>query len=101
MLMNYPQALGLLFLIVGVVLQPIGWAYLYWLTPASFVLILFGVFFLIMGWRERRDERLRALARDGGGGPGDIHGYSGQMHGGRSTAWEASHASFDAGDGGD
>lgn len=99
--MNYPQAFGLLFLVAGVVLQPIGWAYVHWLTPVSFVLIFFGVLLLLMGWREARKDRLRALAGEGGGGPGDIHGYSGQMHGGRSTSWEANHGSSDGGDGGD
>ncbi|WP_431095358.1 hypothetical protein [Polaromonas aquatica] len=98
--MNFPQALGLLFLVGGIVLQPIGWAYVHWLTPASFVLIVFGVFFLFMGWRDARKDRMRKLAPEGGG-PGDIHGYSGQMHGGRSTSWEASHDGIDGDGGGD
>lgn len=98
--MNFPQTLGLILLVVGIVLQPIGWAYVHWLTPASFVLILVGVLLLFLGWREDRKDRLQRAALLGEGGlPGDIHGYSGQMRGGRSTSWE-SHGSID-GDGGD
>jgi hypothetical protein len=96
--MNFPQWLGLFLLVPGVVLQPVGWAFVRWLTPASFVLILFGVLLLVLGWREAREEKLRELARGGSGGPGDIHGYSGQFSGGRSTAYEAPLTTLD-GDG--
>lgn len=100
--MNFPQALGLFFLGGGIVLQPIGWAYVHWLTPASFVLIVFGVFFLFVGWRDARRDRMRNLALEGGG-TGDIHGYGGQMHGGRSTSSGGRHGGFEVGggDGGD
>lgn len=104
--MNPSRIVGLLALIGGVVLQPVGWIYSHWLTPVSIVAIFVGVFLLL---------RSRGLDGSGGGSasgsytgremPGDIHGYSGQMSGGRSTSWESSHSSdsggFDGGSSGD
>lgn len=88
--MNPIRVVGLLVLLVGVVLQPIGWMYTHWLTAASFVAIVVGVFVLIVG-RERH------IANAGGSDPrtagrempGDIYGHSGQMSGGRSTSWQS------------
>jgi len=94
------KILGFCILILGVALQPIGWMYFHWLTLVSFLCILLGVFFLMAG---RHDG-----PKDGAGGPGrltgrempgDIHGYSGQMSGGRSTSWESSHGDHGGGSG--
>jgi hypothetical protein len=91
---NSSRIVGLFVIIGGVVLQPVGWMFSHWFTPISFAAILIGVLVLLRG-REQ----------GGGGGegtsgrltgremPGDIHGHSGQMSGGRSTSWESSHSS--------
>lgn len=94
------RILGIVVFIAGVVLQPVGWMFTHWLTLVSGLAIVAGVVLIFSG----RDE--------GGGGdgdpvkltgremPGDIHGYSGQMSGGRSTAWESGHADHGGGHGG-
>lgn len=93
---------GLLILLIGIALQPIGWMFSHWFTPASFVAIVAGVFLFLRG------RTLESFDGDGASGrvtgrdmPGDIHGYSGQMSGGRSTAWESIHSNSGGGsDGG-
>lgn len=92
--MSASRTLGLVILIFGVALQPVGWMYSHWLTPISFAAILAGAVLMLRG---------RELEGAGGGGlsshltgremPGDIHGYSGQVSGGRSTSWESAHSS--------
>lgn len=100
--MNASRIGGLVILIIGVALQPVGWMFSHWFTPVSFVAIVVGVLLLLRG---------REFGISGGNGaterltgremPGDIHGYSGQMSGGRSTSWESSHSSDGGGsDGG-
>jgi hypothetical protein len=102
--MNPFRALGFLVLLVGVILQPIGWMYSHWLTPIAFIAIFAGVFFLLRGRQLAGGESSidRVTGREM---PGDIHGYSGQMSGGRSTSWESSHSvdsdGSDGGGGGD
>jgi hypothetical protein len=104
--MTLSRIAGLVILLVGVILQPIGWMFSHWFTPVSFIAILIGVFVLL------RDRDVEASGNDsssvhltGREMPGDIHGYSGQMSGGRSTSWESSHSSdsggSDGGGGGD
>ena len=78
-------------LIVGVVLQPLGWMYASWLAVISFAAIVAGAVFL--QFEDSTSDRSRS--RDM---PGDIHGHSGQLSGGRSTAWESNHSG--GGDGG-
>jgi hypothetical protein len=85
--MSSAKLLGLALLITGVVLQPVGWAYVHWLTPVSFVAIVLGVFVLFrasLELRENGEEGVRS-SRSGREMPADVHGYSGQQHGGRST----------------
>jgi hypothetical protein len=84
--------IGLALLIIGVMLQPVGWAYVHWVTPISFVAIAAGVLLLLHGRREVPGEVGSARARGGRDLPGDIHGHSGQLHGGRSTSWESHHS---------
>ena len=86
-------------LIVGVVLQPLGWMYASWLAVISFAAIVAGAVFLQFE-DSTSDEGAdgtsdRSRSRDM---PGDIHGHSGQLSGGRSTAWESNHSG--GGDGG-
>ena len=101
--MSPAKLLGLALLVGGVVLQPVGWAYVYWLTPVSFVSIALGVTILFLASRALRDgEGVGGDSpRSGRAMPGDVHGYSGQQHGGRSTSWESHHSSgSDGGAGG-
>ncbi len=104
--MNPFRAVGLIILLVGVILQPIGWMYSHWLTPISFLSIIAGVFLMLRGRQlDGSGEGTSSGRLTGREMPGDIHGYSGQMSGGRSTSWESSHSSdsggSDGGDGGD
>ena len=99
--MNPSRIFGLLILIGGVALQPVGWMFSHWITPISFVAILVGVILFLRG-REQRgfDGEGTSEHATGRALPGDIHGYSGQMSGGRSTSWESKNSS-DGGDSGD
>jgi len=90
------RILGFLLLLAGIILQPVGWMFHPTVTLVSAAGIICGVLMLLRG-RDPWDEVDRAY---GVPMPGDIHGYSGQMSGGRSTAWENGHSSFGGGDGG-
>jgi len=91
--MNTTRTVGLIVLLVGVVLQPIGWIYTHWFTAVSFAAIFIGVLLLLHGREQEgvggKGTPWRFTGREM---PGDIHGHSGQMSGGRSTAWESHHA---------
>ena len=87
--MSPSRTVGLLIFIGGVALQPVGWMFSHWLTLVSFAAILVGVVLLLRG----RDQDSSSGGSDsvsltGREMPGDIHGYSGQISGGRSTSWE-------------
>jgi hypothetical protein len=89
--MHPARIFGLIVLVTGVILQPIGWAYIHWITPLSFGCIVIGCVAFLIGLRMERD-----VVGGGGSGramPGDIHGYSGQLDGGRSTSYESHHSS--------
>lgn len=100
--MSPSRIVGLFTLIGGVILQPLGWMFSHWLTPVSFVAILVGVILLLRGHKQDGSDGGEASGPSTGRAmPGDIHGYSGQMTGGRSTSWESSHSSSAGGaDGG-
>ena len=100
--MNPSRIVGLLILIGGVVLQPIGWMFSHWITPISIAAIIVGVILLLRGREQGSFDGDGTSGRfTGREMPGDIHGYSGQMSGGRSTSWESSHSSDGGGsDGG-
>jgi hypothetical protein len=88
--MSALRILGLLFLLVGVVLQPLGWIYAMWLAAVSFAAIVLGVLLLYAGKKDDAEGGAEPSGRAAGRGmPGDIHGHSGQLSGGRSTAWES------------
>ncbi len=96
--MNISRILGFTLLLIGVALQPIGWMFTHSLTMVSFVAIFVGVLLLLRGRRLDNDGGGDSLGRFSGREmPGDIHGYSGQMSGGRSTSWESGHHSSDGG----
>ena len=92
--MNPSRFVGLLILIAGVILQPIGWMFSHWITPISIAAIVVGVIFLLRGREQGSFDGEGTSGRlTGREMPGDIHGYSGQMSGGRSTSWESSRSS--------
>jgi hypothetical protein len=97
------RILGLIVLVIGIVLQPIGWMFTQWVTIVSFVAIVIGVWLILSGRHAESDgghgEGL--LKPTGREMPGDIHGYSGQLSGGRSTSWESSHSDHGGGHSGD
>lgn len=93
--------IGIILLICGVVVQPIGWMFYFQLQILSFVLIFLGVFILIVQKRiQAAEEKEFSLGSSRGHAiPGDAHGYSGWDEGGRSDSWKSSSAG-DSGDGG-
>jgi len=82
--------IGIILVIIGVIIQPVGWMYTFWLQILSFVLIFIGVFIFVT--QKYLDYSVaRELSGKGGSGmPGDIHDSSGWGSGGRSDSWEAS-----------
>lgn len=99
--MNARTIFGLTLLLIGVVLQPVGWMYTHWLTAVSFAAIVAGVLMLYVERHQEGSSTGAGIDRPGGRGmPGDVHGHSGQYSGGRSAAWESSHSN-DGGGGGD
>lgn len=90
--------IGIIIILFGVILQPIGWMYIQWLTIVSFVFIFIGVFvFATQKYIEKTEDaefNSGGGSSSGSGMPGDVHDHSGWGHGGRSE-------SSDFGDGGD
>ena len=87
--------IGLTIIIVGLILQPVGWMYVFWIQGLSFVLIAIGV--LVFATQKILERKIEKEYGSGGSGkPGEIHGYSGWGDGGRSESWKAEHG----GDGG-
>ncbi|GAB6042880.1 hypothetical protein [Endothiovibrio diazotrophicus] len=93
--------IGIIIILTGVIVQPVGWMFAFWLQILSFILIFIGVFiFLTQKYIEKTEE---SEFGSGSGGshamPGDIHDYSGWEHGGRSESWSSDQS--DGGGGGD
>ena len=63
--MNPFRVVGLIILLVGVILQPIGWMYSHWLTPISFlsILLVCSCCFVIDSWMVRARERHQGASR--------------------------------------
>jgi len=92
--------IGIVIILIGVILQPVGWIYLVWLQAVSFVLIAIGVFiFVTQKYIEHEEEKEFNARRRGSGMPGDVHDNSGWGSGGRSDSWSS--GSSEGGDGGD
>ncbi len=92
--------IGLGFILVGVIIQPVGWMFVFWLQILSFVLIFIGTFiFVTQKYIEKSEEK--EFASSGSGGPtmpGDIHEYSGWGSGGRSDSYMSDSGSDGGGD---
>src|SRR5829696_3452975 len=95
--MNWKPYAAAVFLFVGCGLLPLGWMFStrLWVIAVAFIVV--GSVLMTMAYREAEAEgtyMFSGLWRPTGREmPGDIHGYSGQESGGRSTAWEAEHHS--------
>ena len=109
--MDFRKWIGLGSILAGVLIQPIGWMYEFWLQILSFVLIFVGAFIFVTqkyvdkavkefnsGGRGRRGRRGR---RGGPVMPGDIHDYSGWGKGGRSESYMSKSSSDGDGGGGE
>jgi len=93
--------IGLVFMVAGVILQPLGWMFFHPLQIVSFILIFIGAaIFITQKYIEKSEEgEFGSSSRGGTGMPGDIHDHSGWGHGGRSASWNEK-SSGDGGDGG-
>ena len=94
--------IGIMIVIAGVIIQPIGWMFHFWLQVASFILIFVGVLiFATQKYIQKSEEReFGSSSGSGQAMPGDIHDYSGWGEGGRSESWSSSHGGGDGGGGG-
>ncbi|MBI3547228.1 MAG: hypothetical protein HY081_11660 [Gammaproteobacteria bacterium] len=91
--------IGLVIILVGVMLQPIGWMYIFWVQILSFMLIFIGVFiFATQKFLEKSVEKELASERTSSRTmPGDIQDHSGWGEGGRSESWSSDHGGGDGG----
>ena len=88
--------IGIIIILFGVLLQPIGWMYIQWVTIVSFIFIFIGVFvFVTQKYIEKSEEAEFNSGSSGPAMPGDVHGHSGWADGGRSES-----SDFGGGDGG-
>ena len=97
--MERRNLIGLVLLVLGVILQPVGWMYVFWVQMLSFALIGIGVVVFIT---QKCVEKLEDGAEGrggysrGAGMPGDVYDHGGWGRGGRSDSWSSG-----GGDGGD
>ena len=94
--------IGLVFIVAGVILQPIGWMFVFWLQVLSFALLFIGIFiFVTQKFIEKSEEKeFRSSGKGGPAMPGDVHDYSGWGKAGRSESY-MSESGGDGGGGGD
>ena len=93
--------IGLVIILAGVILQPIGWMYFYWVQIVSYALIFIGVFiFATQSYLDKSVEKEYGTA-NGSAMPGDVLDHSGWGKGGRSESWNSDFGGSDfGGDGG-
>ena len=93
--------IGIIIILLGVILQPVGWMFVFWVQILSFVLITIGVFiFVTQKYINYKEEKEFVSRRSGSGMPGDIHENSGWGSGGRSESWSSEHGGQGGGGGG-
>ena len=95
--------IGLGIIIIGVIIQPIGFMYFFWAQILSFVLIFIG--FLIFGTQKyldyKTEKEFSSGHQSGPAIPGDIHDHSGWGSGGQSSSWTSSNSGGGDSGGGD
>jgi hypothetical protein len=82
--------IGLLFILVGVILQPLGWIFFHPLQLVYFILIFIGAaIFVTQKYIEKSEEAKFDSTCDCNGHalPADINDSSGWGHGGPSESW--------------
>jgi len=86
--------IGLGIIIIGVIIQPIGFMYFFWAQILSFVLIFVG--FLIFGTQKyldyKAEKEFSSGHQSGQAIPGDINDHSGWGNGGQSSSWTSSNS---------
>ncbi|MDM8564894.1 hypothetical protein QUF74_04510 [Candidatus Halobeggiatoa sp. HSG11] len=95
--------IGIIIALVGAILQPIGWMYVYWIHALSFILIFVGILiFATQKYIEKSEEKEFGTGahRDNCPRLGDVHGYSGWNDGGRIESWSSNNGGSDGGGGG-
>lgn len=91
--------IGLIFMLAGIIIQPVGFMYAFWLQILSFVLIFIGAFiFVTQKYIEKKEEKEFGSYGGGRSMPGDIHDNSGWGKGGRSDSYMSDSGSDGGGD---
>ena len=101
--MEHRNWIGLIFILAGIIIQPIGWMFMFWLQVLSFVLIFIGtLIFVTQKYIEKSEEKEFGTGRSQGPAmPGDVHDYSGWGKGGRSESYMSDSSSDGGGGAGD
>ena len=91
--------IGIVLVIIGTTLIPIGWMFSTTVTVIGFVLFVLGlIIFMTQRYIEKSEEaEFGGSGKGGSPMPADIHDHSGWGSGGRSEGWSSS---SDSGDGG-
>ena len=90
--MTFREWIGLVMIVVGLLLVPVGWAFsrVLWLVGfGAFALGLWLFYTCRVCRRERKLEEVAGSQPAGGGVPTDIHNYTGWQHGGRSQTMDS------------
>jgi hypothetical protein len=95
--------IGLFILLIGVIIQPLGYLYAPWLKVVSFVLISIGTFVFIaqkyIDFKEEREFTIGSSHRNTSLPLfGDIFNFSGQRTGGRTEDWSSNSSDSCGGD---
>ena len=92
--MDARNFVGLILIIIGVALQPVGWMYFVSAHYFSIAFIVLGVFFFCtQKYLDSQVESGNARYDRGYALPGDIEGHSGWRSEGKTTAFEHSFSS--------
>ena len=89
--MEFRNWIGIIIIIPGVLLLPIGWMFYFPLQIISFGLIFVGVtVFATNRFLDKTVEsEFNGGSRSGSAMPGDVHDHSGWGKGGRSDSWSS------------
>ncbi|MFC1772171.1 hypothetical protein ACFL3A_02315 [Pseudomonadota bacterium] len=100
--MEARQYIGIVLVIIGTTLIPIGWMFSTITAVVGWVAFVLGLaIFITQRYIEKTEEAEFGSGRGGSGIPTDVHDHSGWGSGGRSESWKSSTDYDGGGDGGD
>ena len=91
--------IGIVFVVIGTTLIPIGWMFSTIATVVGWIAFILGlIIFMTQRYIEKSEEAEYGENRGGPVVPSDIHDHSGWGSGGRSEGWKSSSDNDGGGD---